>query len=490
MNTSKIVYVKNDEYFLYDGKNLTPCNASESKKYYTSALASPFSLYVYSQKLPSSLNDEQIGIKMDISMYEDGGAEEEHEYTTDFTRNNLPSEDNDLVDLFGLSDEHAKTLYGHVAEQTKAIDLISPSIAIYKTLYTKETENLTDIYIYLGDEEAYGVLYLNGNFVAHRNLEALTRLSIQCNLDLVSLKNMLKKQGVSESLYKEEQYPVLDTIQNVLSRSVERVAHTVNHKRGLFNFDEIDRIFIDFEGSSIPGFESIFAAYELHVSKVLPIQIPQNQDPKQNHDVICAKYIYDVANGKYKGVNISPFKRQLPLHKKPAGLFILVGLLSALVVFIAFNVLDFFIEQKNDQISQVQIQIKKAAASSKLAINHLKDLNEQYKLLNEQYKNIENEGTSLEKAQKEAPSIVAFAIKRQALIDDSLMGLSQNGLGVTKLDQNGSNSLHLSIVTTPDKQEKIANFIDFMTKRGYIHSKTDQIIKKNGLYESIVEIAR
>lgn len=490
MNNSKIVYVKGEDFFLFDGSSLQKTNPSQAKKYPVALLVPPTALYMYSQKLPSSLDDEQVSIKMDIGMYEDGGAEEEYEYTTSFIRNKLPNEDNDLVDLFGITDEQANAQYGRIIEQTKIVDYISPSVTMYKCLYTLDSPELTDMYIYLGEEEAFGTIFLNGNYIAHRNIETLSRISAQCGWDLETLKAALKTRGLNDEAYDEAQAHSLSVVQASFSRNIERIVHTLNHKQGLFRFERVDRIFIDFEGSSIPGLESVFENYDVPVKVINTIRYPNNKNPLLHHDLLAAKYLLDVIKGKYPVVNLSPFKRDLPIYKQPAGYLLAVALATLLVIFGINYAIGWMIDSKNEDISAIQTKIQKIQNSTKENIKTIKSLQEQQEELKRQYKLLEEEDKSLAKAKKAAPMIQAFALKRQEMMDDSLIGLSKNALGVLAIDQNGSDMIRLHIVTTPSKQPNIANFMDFMAKRGYNRSFTNNINKKDNLYESTVEIIR
>lgn len=490
MNNSKIVYVKGEDFFLFDGSSLQKTNPSQAKKYPTALLVPPTALFMYSQKVPSSMDDEQVGIKMDIGMYEDGGAEEEHEYTTGIIRNKLPDEDSDLVDLFGITDKQAKAQYGRIVEQTKTIDYLSPSVAMYKCFYNLDSPELTDMYIYLGEEEAFGVIYLNGNYIAHRNIDTLSRISAQCGWDIDTLKAALKTRGLNDEAYDEAQKHALGIVQASFTRNIERIVHTLNHKQGLFKFEGIDRVFLDFEGGAIPGLESVFANYEVPINVINAVRYPNNKNPLLHHDLLAARYLLGVAQGKYPPINLSPFERDLPIYKQPAGHFLGVALATLLVVFGINFAIGWMIDNKNDDINAVKAKITKLQNSTKQNVKIIKSLEEQQKELDKQYKLLEEEDKSLAKAKKAAPMIQAFALKRQEMMDDSLIGLSKNTLGVLAIDQNGSEMIRLHIVTTPSKQPNIANFMDFMAKRGYKRSFTNNINKKDNLYESTVEIIR
>lgn len=494
MNNSKIVYINQDEKFLlYDKKELQTLSKSVSKKYYTALLVPPSALYMYSQKLPSTLDDEQISIKMDIGMYNDGGADERDEYTTGFIRHDLPTDDDNLVDLFGLTDKQANALYGKIAQETKAIDLIAPMTLIYESLYThEETRAYTDIYLYLSDEESFAVIYYDGKYIAHRSMESLARMSAQAAMDLPTLKALLKTKGVDESAYSEDEFLTHNLLQNSFAKSIERIMHTINHKQGIFGFERVDRVYIDFEGDVVVGLENVFQAYDIDVKKINPVKanIQVATDPKKQHDIIAANYIYGVAHNVYDKINLSPFKRDLPLFQKPAGHFLVVLAASVLLCFGLYYVAQIFIDSKNEEIASTQNEMNRVLSTTKQAGDKIKKLKAEYDSLQKEYSSLRNKSSLLNKAQQAVPIIQSAALQRQELMNDALKGLAENDLALKALDQNSSEKLTLNIVTTPDKQQNIANFMNYMTKRGYQRSFTNKIQRNDSLYQSIVEVIR
>lgn len=490
MNSSKIVYIKDEKYFLFDGKTLTPTEAKSAKKYFTALCVDPSALYLYSQKLPSTLSDEQVSIKMDIGMYEEGGADEEKEYTTCFIRNQLAAEDNDIVDMFGITDDQAASLYGDIAKETNAIDLISPSVMAYHSVYDNEDLGYTDIFLYFGHEEAYGAIYSNGKYITHRNLENLARISALCGWELDTLKATLKNRGLNEIAYDENEIPALSIAKASIVRSIKKIIHTLNHKKGLFSIKDPNRVFIDFEGDGILGLELIFSNFDVDLDNIKPIKIKSNTDPLLHHDLVIANYLLGVANKKFEDINLSPFKREKPIYKKPAGHLFLAIACSMLLVFCAYYILSLIINSKNEELAGIQAQIDKTKKSSMQIVEKVKALRKTKDELNKEYISLEDKSKSLNKSKQAVPFIYSTIDQRQKMVDDALMGLSKNQLGAQRLEQNGSERMKIHIVADLSKQEKIANFMDFMYERGYQNTFTDKIDGNNTFFKSIVEIVR
>lgn len=491
MDSSKILYIKNEQYFLFDGKNFVEAKPSYAKKYPVALLVPPSALYVYSAKQPSSLDEEQLELQMDIAMHEDGGADDTQDYSFATIRHTLRSEeDSDLVDLFGITNDQANALYGKIAKSTKAIDIMSPAFLIYETLYQGSEVTSTDLFVYFDDEEVYATLFQNGRYVAHRNMDSLASLSTKTKIDLDTLKALLKTKGVKEDNYPPEELDTITSIQDYFTKGVERIVHTINHKRGLFGLEGVDRIYVDFEGEVVPGLESIFQAFGIEVDAILPLKAQNNEDPSSHHDIIAASYLLDVAKGRFKSVNITTFERELPLYRQPVGYFLGFLFFAFFLVGIGWYILQTLIDKEQEEINSLNNQIAQATSMVEKATAKEKELNTNLMTLKAQKQTLQEEDAKLAQTNSAISLFENSSIKRSQMVDNALMGLSKNNLGIIRMDQNGSRKLFLHIVTTPNKQANIANFMEFMSQRGYQRSFTKQILRRDGLYESVVEIVR
>lgn len=491
MDRSKIVYITPDEKsYLYDGKTLQACELENSKKYFTALLVPPSALFMYSQKVSPMLSDEELSIKLDIAIYDEGGADENDIYNTAFVRHKLPS-DEEIADVFGLTDKQTTAMYGKVAEKAHTIDFMSPAILMYESLYENSTPNpLTDIYIYVGDNESFVSIYHGGKYIAHRSMDSLDRMCKQTVLDVESLKGMLKTKGLNEDEYEEQEALSINTIKNSFARSIERVVNTINHKQGIFGLKGVDRVFIDFEGEVIAGLDELFENFGLEISDIKPIIAKHVKDPKLYHDLIAAKYAYGVANKKHNNVNLSPYEREKPFYETHVGHLSAVIAACMLFSLIVIYIGQVLISSKQDDIYNVQRETERVTISSKKTLNVIQRLKNEYQKLHNRYLYLENEDILMHKAQSAVPSISSEAFQRQIFVNDALAGLDMNSLALKALEQIKSNKLKLYIVTTPTKEKDIARFIDFMYQRGYEKSFTNNIKKDEGYYESIVEVER
>ncbi len=489
MDYSKILYIKGEDCFLHDGKELSESSFSKAKNYPVALLVPPSALFMHTQKMPANIDEEQKEGDMEISMYKDGGANENEDYTTALITHKLPEGGDELVELFGLPYTLSDKLYSNITSKTKAIDLMAPSFLIYEALYDQKIKS-TDLYIYLADEEAYGALYVDGEFKAYRSIDSLSALSLKCGWELDILKAALKTRGINESSYNKQDITALNAIQETLSKNIEKIIHTINHKRGLFGINEIDRIYIDFEGSNIDGLEKIFQAYEIEINTISPVKLNDSNNPLLWHDNIGAMYLQGVMNGKHRKINLSKFNRQLPLYKTHVG-HLLISLGLALIVAIFYGLfLRYELTNEEEKLNSIKKETKKLSSNIKNAKAIFKKLKKEENATRVELEILYKKRVSLYEIDKVSPFIKKDSIKRQQMIDTCLQGLKQNALHITSLEQNGSKHLFINVATNRNKQQNIAEFMRFMAQKGYSQSHTKQITENNGTYESLVEVAR
>jgi cell division protein FtsB len=491
MDNAKVVYITEHTFWLYDGETFAQTDPSAIKKHPCGTLIAPQALYMYSSKLPSNLDAEQRDIQMDINMHEEGGANVEEEYTTATLCHPLVNDTNDLVDLFGLPSSSAEKLYDPLLKKTGVIDYILPSFLIYDAFYDKsDAPKGTELFVYLGDEEAYGVIYHKGHYVAHRVIEHLAHLAAHCDMELEALKALLKSKGVVEENYTPDEMNIFTTAQDILAKSVERIVHTINHKRGLFGLGELERIVLDFEGETIEGLETIFQAFGVEEKTIEPLHAKAQIDPALTHHVLGAAYLLGVAKGRYPAANVSPFLRQPPLLKQPAGKFLTIFLSALLVALLYPAYLMQQTAQMTTQEEALKVELATLQTTQAKQAERLKGLQEDHKQLEEEAKALQQKEARLAQTQDALPVIRASSALRTRMMDEALRLLQRHTIALKELDQEGSKAMKLHVVVETSKRENIAKFIEGMAKLGYQQSRTKKIFQNEQWHESVVEVVR
>ncbi len=486
MTHDKILFVEHEHVSTYNNGTFSPSTAHDYKELFAGGIIPLSLLNIHTLKIPNHLSPEEQVIHVEIRMFEEGNLNSDEEYTIDFIRHNLATEESYLCEVFALSQTKAADYFSTALKSTNVIDLITPGFLIYESQYdTLEPKN--DLFIYFGEEESYGAIYQNGKYIAHRSIDTLTSIAVETGLDLPKLKSFLSQRGVIDENYPPEEFAKFVLIQDRIARNVERLVHTINHKRGLFGLTGIDHVYLDFEGNTIPGLETVFEAYGINGLTITSLAVPQGS-PEKLHDLLCAHYISHQI-GK-KPLNLSSFERKEQWYKRESGKFLAImgiSLLIALGVPLALAWTIASEETRKEELSMTLAQMEKE--TSTLA-NTLK---EQKKRLADQEKNsqvLKQEIASIEAAQETAQLIEQMHLKRQEMLIDVTSELGRYGLGTLMIEQNGSKEISLHVISAYQKRDDIAKLMRGLYVRGYQNVQTHEIALDDKMYNAVVKVTR
>lgn len=490
MDQSTVIYLEDNTCWQYDGKTLSKTQPSAIKKIPSGAYVPVHALYMYSTKLPSNMPQDQREIQMDISMHEEGGANIEEAYTTAILSHSLPHSEEDLVDIFGIEESSANHIYGPLLKKTGVIDYILPPFLMYAVMYEEQVSiGGTELFLYLGDEEAYGVIYQKGEYVSHRVVDHLAHIALKCGIEVEELKELLKTKGLNEANYLPEQMGIFTTLQEILAKSIERIVHTLNHKRGLFGLDELGRIVLDFEGASIDGLDGLFYAFGIEGIPIEALSF-KGINPEQSHQIVGAKYLLGVVQGRYEATNISPFLRKPPFWKQPVGLMTM----SAIGAFLFGGIYLGYLAQENihleKQVSALSSQIESVDKAYKEQLKQKVTLEEQVLQAKSDLENASKFVFALEQSEDAIRFFKSAKNERQKAMDEALKLMQKHKIAVRSIEQNSTKSLGLHVRIPAQNRAKIASFIEGMAKIGYNQSKTERIFQNDTWHESIVEVVR
>ena len=491
MSNKSIVYLEGDESWLFDGSTLTPCGLDAIKKHPSGISVSLSSLQIGNFKFPASLSATEKHIQTEIKMHEEAGLSSDKNYEMASYSHHLEFENSTLIEAFACDVEVIKEQFGDIAKKAKVIDWIIPSFVAYESYYScHPNDGSTDLFYYLSDTESYAVLIQNGKYIANRRTASIEQLAKETGIDEVRCKRLLSEYGLNPEKYPEEDRVFFDKLESLFSKQVEKIVHTVNHKRGIFGIDGIDNIYIDFAGKNLDGLERIFAAFGMNDIPVNAF-VCEDENAKDSHRYLKAMYIYLCANEKLENsLNLTMYERQTPLHKRPAGYLLGIGLVSFTIglflpIYYMFlnSALDDEINILNSKLSSLQIKQKV--------------LNEELKVLRTNRK----ADTAKLNAVKEVnivynitldtlPKLMNSKVVRQRMMYDSLDMLSKYKLSAVSLEQNATNEINVHVICAYSKRDNIAKFMKKWINSGYSSARTDEIYLDENIYESKIRVAR
>lgn len=486
MTRNKILYLEHEQTRTYNDGIFVPSSAHDYKELPSGGIIPLSLLNMHTLKIPTNLSPEEQTIQVEIRMFEEGNLNSDEEYTIDFIRHHLTSEESYLCEVFALSQTKAADYFSTTLKHTNVIDYITPGFLIYGSQYdTLPKQN--DLFIYFGEEESYGAIYQEGKYIAHRSIDTLTAIAIETGLDLPKLKSFLSQRGVLEEHYPPEEFAKFILIQNRMARNIERLVHTINHKRGLFGFTGIDHVYLDFESNTIPGLETVFDAYGIHELAITELSIA-NTPPEQLHHLLSAQYFSH--QDEQKSLNLSPFERKAQWYKRESGKFLTILAFSLLIAFGIPLILAWMINNEETRkenltatLSEMEKETSTLSAILKEEKKHLSDEENISEVLQQEIALIQG-------AQETIDLIGQMHLKRQQMLIDVTSELGRYGLGTLMIEQNGSKEISLQVISQYRKRDNIAKLMSGLYVRGYQNVQTHEIALDNKMYNAVIKVTR
>jgi len=491
LSSKPIVYLEENEAWLFDGEKLTACDFSSIKKHAAGTSIPLSKLQVGSFKFASSLSEDELEIQTEIKMHEEGGLRAELDYEIASFKHVLEFENSTLVEAFASSHEELNEVCEDLLKKTKVIDWIVPSFIAYSAYYAHHAiEAKTDLFYYLGDEEAYAVLFYKGTYIAHRKILSLKELAKEIGVDEGRCRLMLQKNGLVEEAYSEEETPFIGQFQAVFSKQVEKIVHTINHKRGLFGIESIDRIFIDFNGDNLKGLDTIFSAYGMDDVSVEPLLCSINAG-EDSHRLMKAMYIYLCENSQMPNtLNLSPYERQASWYKRHWGHLVITTAAASLIALLHpgyFYMQGVYLDEK---IEMLQTRVSAMEAKTKSLGVKLQALKSEVKKSEAKVSGMKDVNKIHQITLDTLPLLMNKRHIRQKMMYDALEMLSEYRLSTLSMEQNGTQSMNIHVIADYSSRDRIAKFMKAWMASGYKEAHTKEIYLDENIYESKIEVLR
>jgi hypothetical protein len=491
LSTTPIVYLEKDESWLFDGETFTPCDLKAIKKYPVGASIPLSNVQVASFKLPSSLGATEREIQTEIKMHEEGGLDANIEYEISSLQHTLEYENSIIVEAFACSHDNLDGHFSELVKKTETIDWIIPSFISYASYYTREgAEEKTDLFYYLAEDESYAVLFHNGEYVAHRRTLSLGQIAKDVGIDTVRCKGLLSKYGLVEERYPEEERLFFDQLQFSFSKQIEKIVHTINHKRGLFGIESIDRVFVDFDTKPLEGMQTIFSAYGMEGIELNTFLNPKDENVAAKR-FSTARYIYLSANNLLESpLNLSPYERLEPWYKRHSGRLLFVS--AAALILAMIHPTYFYINAMilDEKIQVLKKDVREMDEKAQLLSAKLNRLKTEVKENKAKLNAVQSNNKVYQVTLNTLPVLMNTRYVRQKMMFDAVEILEQYKLSALSLDQNGTHSMNIHVIADYAKRASIARFMKKWMQTGYKEARTDEIYLDENIYESKIEVLR
>jgi len=489
INDKVLFIIDEDREFIFDGNVFTPVPSKKLPKYFIASTVPSLNTRTHGYKTTKQTSLEKIEIQSEMNMYEDAGLDPDTDFRISSLVIPLEDGDEDFVESYAVEVDILNEKFDPFVKKYGHIDLIFPSALSYSALYDPETiEVKNDLYIHIGEHNAYAVVFRNGQYISTRTISTLDEIARKIGVDIIRIREILSTKGVKDELYNDDEFIQMSDIQEELAKLVERIAHSIGHKRGIFNLDTIHNIFLDFEGLDIPGFLDLFDNYGYEDANKKILDPFKEIEVGMKHFAINAKYALNVAQEHIKPVNLTVYDRRPPFFKTNVGTFSIVMflaiLLSAIYPAYAYLKLD-SLTQKESKLKSDVLEMQKQTKRFHAKLKNIRDEKSKIKGDNvkkeSKIKALGNMIDALEKFDK-------YTLSRQKMMQDVNRVMGKYNLSSKKFEFRDSNFLIVQVIAGYSQRDNISEFIKELISLGYSNVLTKKVQKTEAYYESFVEI--
>jgi len=495
MDVNEILFIiDKDEQLLFDGTYFKEASADKIKGYFGASALNSSLVRTHGFKLPKTISQEKIEVQAEIKMFDEAGLDSDTDFEIVSSVIEIDGSDDNYIETYAIENSILENNLSSVAKKNSRIDLIFPSFLSYSALYEFDLlDKKHDLFIHFDDDEAYAVMCKNGRYIASRNISSLNYIAKKIELDVDETRELLIARGVKSELYTSDEFMLMDKLQDEMRKVVERVSHTISHKRSLFGLEgisEVNRIFIDFEGADIPGFLDLFSDYGYGESTKEKLEVFKDIEVGKKHFALSALYALGVAQEKYTAPNLTIYEKKPPFITTHTGHFSILLLSSVILASIYPIYATLTLDKLNLREAKLQSDLARVQKTTKRLQVKLKSARKERDKLSKNKKEaisrINSYGYMLDTLEKFDSDIMV----RQKMMKDVNIAMKKYKLSSKQLNWDTNNSMNVQIITKDAARDRIAEFMKELLIEGYAHVQTNKVEKNKTYYESFVEIHR
>jgi len=492
MNKDAILFIIDDnKQLLFNGKEFKEAPLKNLKDYFSATPLPSLLTYTHGFKTPKTVSSEKVEIQAEMKMFDEAGLNPDIDYKITSKTIPLENDDNNYIEIFATEISKVDSRFENVIKKNHYIDAIFPPSLSYRSLYSFELlDKKNDLFIHFGDYDSYAVIFKNGQYISTRSLPSINEMAKNANIELGQMRELLSTKGIDNSLYSDDEFLIMGNMEDQLSKIIEKISHSVGHKRGIFKLESIDRIYLDFETSDIPGFLNLFDQYGYESATKEMLNIFDSVEIGMKHYALNALYVLGSVQEKYHIVNLTLYERKPSFVKTNVGHLTIIVLLAVILSSI-YPVMAYM---ELEKLTEKQIQLKKhinkvKKATKKLQISLKKEKNKIVKLKKEEDKYLK-EINSYDHLLTALQSFRHETVFRQKIMKDVNIAMRKYKLSSKHLSFTSPGLITVQIITDYNKRDNITKFIKYLILKGYSHVETQRVEKKENYYESVVEVRK
>jgi len=494
MDINEILFIVNEnEQMLFDGTSFKSEIPGDIKSYYSASALCSSLVRTHGFKLPKSIPQEKIEVQSEIRMFDEAGLDPDTNFEITSSVIELENSNDNYIEAYATEEATLEKHYGNIAKKNTHIDFIFPSFLSYSAIYAFELlDKKNDLFIYFDDDEAYAVLFKNGEYIASRSISSLQYIAGKLGFSIEDTRKFLTTKGVNSELYTPEEFLYMDKIKEEMRSIVERITHSISHKRNIFGleYNAIDRIFLDFEGADIPGFLELFSNYGYENVPKEKLELFNSVDVTKKHLALNALYALGMAQNRYKAPNLTIYERKPSFLKTNVGHFSMVLICSVFFASIYPIYATISLNQLEATQSKLQNDLNKMNKATKMLQAKLADARKEKDNLKQEKKDIVKHIVSFSYGFNALEEFDKNTMIRQKMMKDVNIAMKKYKLSSKHLFCDNNHSMSVQIITKNEARDRIAEFMKELLTKGYAHVQTNKVEKNENYYESFVEIRR
>jgi len=478
--------------FSYNGKHFQKLNKRENN--YTVSRALYEDIVVYSFKIPTSQSNDDLSSIVEIKMYEEAGLDVNKTYKITYLIKKLDFDEMCLVEAFAIDLDVLNDTFHECIKKIKYIDFIALPFFSYTTLYTnKILTPKNDIFVYMGDDEAFLSFYKDGKYISTKSMINLSEIVEKLNIEEIhvtkeKLSDILKDKGFKQELYDERDSKILIELETIFSDVFTKINNVAMHNRSVFGFDSIDRIFFSTKQGRIKGLKEFILNFGFTDVEVLDFNLFREKQDNDFLDKIVCSYGLDKLKQNSNEQNVTIFKRPPSFLTTQSGKLILsivvfVLILSGIYIYFQHemnslenqkSILD---SRYNSIQKQAKIYKRKTREKTKEIIAIKKDMKKQ----NIIFENIKSSIGKLEDMKGNDSGYTNFLARVNLL-------LQKYQLKAQSIEQIGSKKMTIEVKSDYNNRDNISKFLKSLINKGFVNVKTNEIKLDDDKYISKIEI--
>jgi len=495
LKSINFINLKSANAFLLDNSSkITPEVKFPYKKAVTASRLFYHDIITHSFKLEKKYNShEELTLAVEMKMYEDLALDLQKEYKISFIEKETELDNIILVEAFAYDQNAIKSQYAPAFKKIKHLDFLTFPMLAFKTLYTqKHIEKHNDVFIYIGEDEAFLVFYKDGQYISSKKLRSLNQMLADLNAknlspSLEELKEILRTKGVVKENYTLFEYDLYEYILTTFEYIFSTIKNLALHNRNIYNFTKLENVYVTVSGTLMPTLPVLAQNY-LEETNIYPLNLYNEYKTVDFIDILTAHFIQNELSEESQRTNFTFYKKKVPFYQTYSGKFALSAAAGILLSAGYPLYQQYLIYQTEMTNTQLQTQLNNLRESSAKLQKKYKSMKKEITRYTQESKEIEHKFNRLRTIADTLVNMKRDDKKYTVMLLKINQILQKYGLTVARVTQSGEHMVDLELYSKENRRDTIALFMRDLLKEGFEKVSSNEITLNNNSYKSVITI--